>query len=161
MALKNSFKIFEIEKKPRKGLLAVEWIIIGYMVLTMLLAFFMTTKIHHIEPMIWGRFRMVMMMLGLWLVYRLIPCVHDVLPHPPTVTRSGIVVPRNFRVQSSLPQPRSALCGIRTAALQLPTRPTLLASHLAPRVQRTDASGLLLVFPAHRHRHAVLLLQAV
>ena len=74
MALKNSFKIFEIEKKPRKGLLAVEWIIIGYMVLTMLLAFFMTTKIHHIEPMIWGRFRMVMMMLGLWLVYRLIPC---------------------------------------------------------------------------------------
>ena len=73
MALKKGFKIFEIEKKPRKGLLAVEWIIIGYMVLTMLLAFFMTTKIHHIEPMIWGRFRMVMMMLGLWLVYRLIP----------------------------------------------------------------------------------------
>ncbi len=70
----KNLKIFAIEKKPRKGLLAVEWIIIGYMALTLLLAFFMTTKIHHIEPFIWGRFRMVMMMLGLWLVYRLIPC---------------------------------------------------------------------------------------
>ena len=70
----KGFKIFEIEKKPRKGLLAIEWIILGYMVLTLLLAFFMTTKIHDISPMIWGRFRMVVMMLGLWLVYRLIPC---------------------------------------------------------------------------------------
>ena len=70
----KSFKIFEIEKKPRKGLLVIEWIILGYMALTILLAFFMTTKIHDISPMIWGRFRTVMMMLGLWLVYRLIPC---------------------------------------------------------------------------------------
>ncbi len=70
----NSIKIFEIEKKPRKGLLAIEWIILGYMVLTLLLALFMSTKIHDINPMIWGRFRTVMMMLGLWVVYRLIPC---------------------------------------------------------------------------------------
>ena len=70
----KSIKIFEIEKKPRKGLLAIEWIILGYMVLTLLLALFMSTKIHDINPMIWGRFRTVMMMLGLWVVYRLIPC---------------------------------------------------------------------------------------
>ena len=62
----NSIKIFEIERKPRKGLLAIEWIILGYMVLTLLLALFMSTKIHDINPMIWGRFRTVMMMLGLW-----------------------------------------------------------------------------------------------
>ena len=70
----KSIKIFEIEKKPRKGLLAIEWIILGYMVLTLLLALFMSTKIHDINPIIWGRFRTVMMMLGLWVVYRLIPC---------------------------------------------------------------------------------------
>ena len=70
----KSIKLFEIEKKPRKGLLAIEWIIIGYMLLTILLALFMQTKIHDISPMVWGRFRMVMMMMGLWLVYRLIPC---------------------------------------------------------------------------------------
>ena len=70
----KSIKIFEIEKNPRKGLLAIEWIILGYMVLTLLLALFMSTKIHDINPMIWGRFRTVMMMLGLWVVYRLIPC---------------------------------------------------------------------------------------
>ena len=70
----KGIKIFEIEKKPRKGLLAIEWIILGYMVLTLLLALFMSTKIHDINPMIWGRFRIAMMMLGLWVVYRLIPC---------------------------------------------------------------------------------------
>lgn len=70
----KSIKIFEIEKKPRKGLLAIEWSVIGYMLLTILLALFMQTKIHDINPMVWGRFRMVMMMMGLWLVYRLIPC---------------------------------------------------------------------------------------
>ena len=69
----KGIKIFEIEKKPRKGLLAIEWIILGYMVLTLLLALFMSTKIHNIDPMIWGRFRIAMMMLGLRVVYRLIP----------------------------------------------------------------------------------------
>ena len=70
----KSFKIFEIEKKSRKGLLPIEWIILGYLVLTLLLALFMTTKIHDSGPLIWERFRFVMMMLGLWVVYRLIPC---------------------------------------------------------------------------------------
>ena len=32
--------LFEIEKKPRKGLLAVEWVIMGYLLLTLLLMFF-------------------------------------------------------------------------------------------------------------------------
>ena len=29
--------LFEIEKKPRKGLLAVEWVVMGYLLLTLLL----------------------------------------------------------------------------------------------------------------------------
>ena len=66
--------IFKIEKKPRKGLLAVEWVIMGYVLLTLLLALFMSTKIYDIEPIIWGRFHIVIMTLALWFVYRLIPC---------------------------------------------------------------------------------------
>ena len=66
--------IFAIEKKPRKGLLAVEWVIMGYLLLTLLLMLFMTTKMQNPEPMLWGRFHIVMLTLALWLVYRLIPC---------------------------------------------------------------------------------------
>ena len=66
--------IFRIEKKPRKGLLAVEWVIMGYLLLTLLLMLFTYTKVQNPEQMLWGRFRIVMLTLAMWLVYRLIPC---------------------------------------------------------------------------------------
>ena len=66
--------LFEIEKKPRKGLLAVEWVVMGYLLLTLLLILFAHTKMQNPEPMLWGRFRIVMMTLALWAVYRMIPC---------------------------------------------------------------------------------------
>ena len=66
--------LFEIEKKPRKGLLAVEWIIMGYLLLTLLLMLFCYTKIQNPESMLWGRFRIVVTTLALWAVYRMIPC---------------------------------------------------------------------------------------
>ena len=71
--------LFEIEKKPRKGLLAVEWVIMGYLLLTLLLMFFMTTKIQNPEPMFWLRFNAAMLTLALWVVYRLIPCRFTIL----------------------------------------------------------------------------------
>ena len=58
----------------RKGLLAVEWVIMGYLLLTTLMVLFTYTKISHPEAMLWGRFRVVMLTLAVWLVYRLIPC---------------------------------------------------------------------------------------
>lgn len=71
----KSFKfLFEIEKKPRKGLLAVEWIAMGYLLLTLLLMLFCYTKIQNPESMLWGRFRIVVTTLALWAVYRMIPC---------------------------------------------------------------------------------------
>ena len=71
----NLFKfLFEIEKKPKKGLLAVEWVVMGYLVLTLLLILFAQTKMQNPEPMLWGRFRIVMMTIALWAVYRMIPC---------------------------------------------------------------------------------------
>jgi len=66
--------LFEIEKNPRKGLLAVEWVVMGYLLLTLLLMFFTYTKMQDPEPMLWGRFRIVMMTVALWAVYRMIPC---------------------------------------------------------------------------------------
>jgi membrane-associated phospholipid phosphatase len=66
--------LFEIEKKPRKGLLAVEWVIMGYLLFTLLLMLFMTTKIQDPAPMLWLRFHAAMLTGALWVVYRLIPC---------------------------------------------------------------------------------------
>lgn len=65
---------FKIEKNPRKGLLAVEWATIVYLLLTTLLLLFTYTKLVNPEPMLWGRFHIVMVTLAMWLVYRLIPC---------------------------------------------------------------------------------------
>ncbi len=66
--------LFKIEKKPRKGLLAVEWIAMGYLLLTLLVILFCYTKIHDPEALLMGRARIVVTTLALWAVYRLIPC---------------------------------------------------------------------------------------
>ncbi len=66
--------IFRIEKSPKKGLLAVEWVVMGYLVLTLLLMLFTYTKLHNPESMLWGRLRVVAMTAAMWLVYRLVPC---------------------------------------------------------------------------------------
>jgi membrane-associated phospholipid phosphatase len=66
--------LFAIEKKPRKGLLAVEWVIMGYLLLTLLMILFCYTKIQDPEPMLWGRFRIAVVTLALWGVYRMLPC---------------------------------------------------------------------------------------
>ena len=66
--------MFEIERKSRKGLLAVEWVIMGYLLLTAMIVLFTFTKSVNPEAMLWGRFRIVLLTLAMWLVYRLIPC---------------------------------------------------------------------------------------
>ena len=66
--------LFGIEKKPRRGVLEVEWVIMGYLMLTLLLMLFTWTKLPDPEPMLWGRFRVVVSTLALWGVYRLVPC---------------------------------------------------------------------------------------
>ena len=66
--------LFEIDRKPRRGLLAAEWVIMGYALLTLVLVLFTWTK--HPDPasLLWGRFHAVTSMMALWLVYRLVPC---------------------------------------------------------------------------------------
>ena len=50
-------KIFALDKKPTRGLLAAEWAMVAYMALTLLLMLFTYTKLHNPESMLWGRLR--------------------------------------------------------------------------------------------------------
>lgn len=66
--------LFAIEKKPAKGLLTVEWCVLAYMTLTLLIVLFTYTKLANPEAMIWGRVRIGATTMALWAVYRLVPC---------------------------------------------------------------------------------------
>jgi len=67
-------ELFKIDKKPIRGLLAVEWVVMGYLVATLVLMFFTYTKLHNPESMLWGRMHIVAITAALWLVYRMVPC---------------------------------------------------------------------------------------
>lgn len=71
MALKD---LFTIEKKPVRGLLTVEWVILGYMVLTTFWVLFSYTKMQDPESLLWGRVRVVAITAAMWGVYRMAPC---------------------------------------------------------------------------------------
>ena len=65
---------FKIEKNPKKGLLALEWVMLAYMILTVATMLFTYTKLVNPESMIWGRIRVLVMTGALWGVYRMVPC---------------------------------------------------------------------------------------
>lgn len=71
---KSIVDIFRIEKKPIKGLIAAEWAMVAYLVLTLVLMLFTFTKLANPESMLWGRLRVVVITAALWGVYRMIPC---------------------------------------------------------------------------------------
>ncbi|MBR6495007.1 MAG: hypothetical protein IKT22_07080, partial [Prevotella sp.] len=60
--------IFGLEKKPEKGLLAFEWIVVGYTLLTLLVIFFTYTKLPNAQAMIVGRVRIIAIIGALWFV---------------------------------------------------------------------------------------------
>lgn len=66
--------LFKIEKQPKRGLFAAEWIMFGYMAFTLLIVFFTYTKVTNPEAMIWGRIRIAVITLAMWAVYRMVPC---------------------------------------------------------------------------------------
>lgn len=66
--------LFTIEERPRKGLLALEWVILAYAAITLLVVLFCFTKIDNPQTMIWGRVRVAAITMGLWAVYRFMPC---------------------------------------------------------------------------------------
>ena len=66
--------LFAPDRKPIRGLLAAEWVVMAYLLLTLLLIFFTWTRLPQPEPMVWGRLRIVVTTAALWAVYRLLPC---------------------------------------------------------------------------------------
>ncbi len=71
MKLKDLFKI---ENKPRKGLLPVEWAVLCYMAITLVIMLFMFSRLHSAEQMLLFRLRVAVLMGAMWGVYRLAPC---------------------------------------------------------------------------------------
>lgn len=67
-------KYFAIEKAPRKGFGPLEWSVLVYTVLTLLIVLFCSTKVQQPDAMIWGRVRVLLISFGMWAVYRFVPC---------------------------------------------------------------------------------------
>lgn len=65
---------FKIDKNPKKGLLPLEWVMLGYMAITVIVMLFTYTKLVNPESMILGRMRVLVMTGALWAVYRMVPC---------------------------------------------------------------------------------------
>lgn len=65
---------FKIEKNPKKGLLALEWVMLGYMAITIVTMLFAYTRLVNPEAMLWGRLRVFVITMALWAVYRMVPC---------------------------------------------------------------------------------------
>jgi membrane-associated phospholipid phosphatase len=74
MKTNGFWKYLERESKPRKGLMPVEWVMMAYTAVTLLLLLFLSTKIINHHAMLWGRVQAVTMVIALWIVYRIYPC---------------------------------------------------------------------------------------
>lgn len=66
--------LFRIEKKPKRGLLPVEWAMLAYMGFTFLMIFFTYTKLVNPHAMIVGRIQILALTIALWAIYQLLPC---------------------------------------------------------------------------------------
>ncbi|HEY9551878.1 MAG TPA: phosphatase PAP2 family protein [Prevotella sp.] len=66
--------LFKIDTKPKRGILAFEWVVLAYMAFTLLVVLFAYTRLENPEAMVWGRLRVGAMTIALWGVYRLLPC---------------------------------------------------------------------------------------
>ncbi len=67
-------RYIELERKPHRGLMALEWVTLAYMALTLLIVLFASTKLGNPQAMVWGRVRLGAITIALWVVYRLVPC---------------------------------------------------------------------------------------
>lgn len=61
-------------EQPHKGFFPLEWAVLAYMALTLIIVLFTATKLHNPDAMIWGRVRIAAVTVAMWVVYRLLPC---------------------------------------------------------------------------------------
>jgi len=52
----------------------LEWVTMAYLLLTLCVVFFCYTKVSNPEAMVWGRARIAVITVALWVVYRMMPC---------------------------------------------------------------------------------------
>lgn len=64
----------QIEPQPTRRLMPLEWVVLAYAGLTMLMVLFTYTRLPHPEAMVWERVRLAAITLGIWAVYQLLPC---------------------------------------------------------------------------------------
>ena len=97
-------QLFALHKKPIKGFLWLEWAIFMYMLITTVVVMFAYTKTENPESMLWGRLRIAIMMLGLWLVYKLVPCRFTLLTR--VLTQFGLLAwwyPDTYEINRMFP----------------------------------------------------------
>ena len=66
-------KLFAKESKPIKGLMAVEWSVIIYLIITLFIILFLFTDLKSPIALIKGRIQILLMITALWGVYRIYP----------------------------------------------------------------------------------------
>ena len=147
-------ELFTKEKKPVKGLLAIEWVVMGYLVITTLLMLFTYTKVHNPGDMLWGRMQIVFMTIALWAV--------SVSSHTfeSNIGSDGItflVVSRHIRVQPHVPQPRPCVCLMGAGPFWLSAGTAVLSMALVACFQRANEPWLLVIL-SDDSRHGTLFL---
>ena len=63
-----------IEKSPRKGLMAVEWVMMAYLLATSVFIMVTYTSLPNPGMMVWTRVQVLLVTVALWGVYRMMPC---------------------------------------------------------------------------------------
>jgi len=96
--------LFRRDDKPLKGLLALEWVVVAYMLFTLMIVFFTYTKCVNAELMILERVKMSVILFALWLVYRFTPCRFTLLARVLfQVASLGIWYPEIYEFTRMLP----------------------------------------------------------
>lgn len=67
-------QLFTIDKRPRRGLLALEWVMLAYLLMTLLIVILTYDKVANPDAMVWGRIRVAAVTAAMWAVYRMLPC---------------------------------------------------------------------------------------
>lgn len=67
-------QFLQLEKKPRKGLLPLEWIVLAYTLITTLWILLAYTQLTSPIQLLIERGKILLIMGAMWLVYRLLPC---------------------------------------------------------------------------------------
>ena len=66
--------LFSREQSPRKGLMALEWVVMAYLSFTLIFMCLTYTQLANPDAMLWLRVRVVGMTAAAWAVYRAYPC---------------------------------------------------------------------------------------